>query len=411
MPATAARPFTTRSECRTCLTRAAAPTRSSSSSTGRSRAIAGDSRPASTPPRFRTRSGNEREQDFGKGKLPVLYCSPTMELGVDIRQLNVVNMRNVPPTPANYAQRSGRAGRSGQPALVLHLLHHRQLPRPVLLPPPGAMVSGAVTPPRLDLANEDLVRAHVHAHLAGRDRAIDLGNSLTEILDVEGRAAHAGADSRSASEPDARRPRSAAARDTGQSDPGHDRRTNWRVQRWYNAGWLDAGLEPDDAELRGACERWRGLFRAAHGAMELPEPGSSRDVARQPTMGSRPKRLRREAEAQIDLLTEQRNVVQSDFYSYRYFASEGFLPGYNFPRLPLSAFIPARQTIQGRDEFLSRPRFLAISEFGPRSIIYHEGSRYIVNKVILPVADGDGSDHPVGQAVPVMRLHARARSG
>ncbi len=61
----------------------------------------------------------QREKDFGNARLKVLYCSPTMELGVDIRQLNVVNMRNVPPTPANYAQRSGRAGRSGQPALVL----------------------------------------------------------------------------------------------------------------------------------------------------------------------------------------------------------------------------------------------------------------------------------------------------
>ena len=45
-------------------------------------------------------------------------CSPTMELGVDIKTLNVVNMRNVPPTPANYAQRSGRAGRQRQPAIV-----------------------------------------------------------------------------------------------------------------------------------------------------------------------------------------------------------------------------------------------------------------------------------------------------
>ncbi|MGE5483095.1 MAG: DEAD/DEAH box helicase, partial [Bacteroidota bacterium] len=60
----------------------------------------------------------EREKQFRTGELPVLYCSPTMELGVDISQLNVVNMRNMPPTPANYAQRSGRAGRSGQPALV-----------------------------------------------------------------------------------------------------------------------------------------------------------------------------------------------------------------------------------------------------------------------------------------------------
>lgn len=55
----------------------------------------------------------EREREFGKGNLPILFCSPTMELGIDIKELNVVNMRNVPPTPANYAQRSGRAGRSG----------------------------------------------------------------------------------------------------------------------------------------------------------------------------------------------------------------------------------------------------------------------------------------------------------
>ncbi|MEI6972649.1 MAG: helicase-related protein, partial [bacterium] len=60
----------------------------------------------------------EREIRFRTGDLPLLFCSPTMELGVDIAQLNLVNLRNVPPTPANYAQRSGRAGRGGQPALV-----------------------------------------------------------------------------------------------------------------------------------------------------------------------------------------------------------------------------------------------------------------------------------------------------
>jgi ATP-dependent helicase YprA (DUF1998 family) len=60
----------------------------------------------------------DREERFRTGALPVLFCSPTMELGVDIAALNVDYMRNVPPTPANYAQRSDPAGRGGQPALV-----------------------------------------------------------------------------------------------------------------------------------------------------------------------------------------------------------------------------------------------------------------------------------------------------
>jgi len=88
----------------------------------------------------------EREKLFRGGELPILYCSPTMELGVDISELNAVNMRNVPPTPANYAQRSGRAGRSGQPALVFTYCTMGSPHDQYYFKRPGLMVSGAVTP-------------------------------------------------------------------------------------------------------------------------------------------------------------------------------------------------------------------------------------------------------------------------
>lgn len=326
----------------------------------------------------------KREQAFGNATLPVLYCSPTMELGVDIRQLNVVNMRNVPPTPANYAQRSGRAGRSGQPAFVLTYCTTGSSHDQYFFRQPDRMVAGAVSPPRLDLANEDLVRAHVNAVWLA-ETGEWLGNSLTDLLDVEGinptlkllPSKKAGL-SKAAAIESARR-KAAAILETI---------TDELVKAtWFNDTWLQQQLDHAIHALEDACDRWRTLFRAATDQVNR-QNAILADVALR-SQWPEAERLRREAEAQRRLLIDTQNVVQSDFYSYRYFASEGFLPGYNFPRLPLSAYIPARRRGRGHDEFLSRPRFLAISEFGPQSIIYHEGSRYVVNKVILPIADGE----------------------
>ena len=108
-----------------------------------------------------------------------------MELGVDISELNVVNMRNIPPTPANYAQRSGRAGRSGQPALVFSYCTTGSSHDQYFFKRPENMVAGAVTPPRLELANEDLIRAHLHAVWLAETR-MSLHKSLKDLLDVNG---------------------------------------------------------------------------------------------------------------------------------------------------------------------------------------------------------------------------------
>jgi hypothetical protein len=328
----------------------------------------------------------EREDRFREADLPVLYCSPTMELGVDIAQLNAVNMRNVPPTPANYAQRSGRAGRSGQPALVFTYCTTGSPHDQYFYKRPDLMVSGSVAPPRLDLANEDLVRAHVHAVWLA-ETGLSLGRSLKDVLDLSG------------DDPSlellpsvVQSIQSASARQrAGQFLSSiFDTLEDELLQAdWYTEGWLQKTLAQVEERFDRACDRWRGLYRSAL-RQRAHQHKIIQDASRSASDKRQAKRLRAEAEAQMELLTggDDRGLYQSDFYSYRYFASEGFLPGYSFPRLPLSAYIPGRRKPRGsRDEFLSRPRFLAISEFGPRSILYHEGSRYVINKVILPVEE------------------------
>lgn len=116
-------------------------------------------------------------------RLPVMFCSPTMELGVDISALNTVYMRNMPPTPANYAQRSGRAALRQQALVVTYcaalsphdqwFFHHA-----------NDMVHGVVRAPTLDLANRDLVDSHLQAvWLASTQTPLDA--SIAPMLDLD----------------------------------------------------------------------------------------------------------------------------------------------------------------------------------------------------------------------------------
>jgi very-short-patch-repair endonuclease len=336
----------------------------------------------------------EREERFRDGRLAVLYCSPTMELGVDIAQLNVVNMRNIPPTPANYAQRSGRAGRSGLPALVFSYCSTGSSHDQYFFKRPQLMVAGAVFPPRLDIANEDLIQSHVQAIWLTESR-MSLGSSLKEILDISG-------------DPPTLALMASIKADLEASEPRQ--KTLVRAQNilagineellnagWYTERWLGDVLNRIPRTFEQACQRWRDLYLAAVKQRETQNRIIG-DASRSPKDKQTAKHLRQEAEQQMELLLETKDIMHSDFYSYRYFASEGFLPGYNFPRLPLSAYIPGRRRVNNRDEFLSRARFLAITEFGPRNIIYHEGSRYEINKVIIPVSSTNDDGLPTSAA-------------
>jgi superfamily II DNA/RNA helicase len=329
----------------------------------------------------------DREGRFRRGELSALFCTPTMELGIDISDLSVVHLRNLPPTPANYAQRAGRAGRAGQPALVLAYCSGNSGHDQYYASRRRQMVAGSVAPPSLDLGNEDLVRSHIQAIWLART-----GVTLEER--IPGAVVDTSRDSLPLTE--------AVEEGTRRlhSDDGRFRRLFEDCQavllacgddvthaHWYSEEWLTDMLRSAPKRFDAAFDRWRELFRAADDQVRratdmMRVKHKGRALSEEDRGGA--KRLYREAERQLQLLgCEGASMQDSDFYPYRYLASEGFLPGYNFPSLPVRAFVG-----RGDDgRFLVRPRLIALSEYGPFNRIYHEGNQYQIEQLALSPRD------------------------
>jgi hypothetical protein len=323
-----------------------------------------------------------RSAEESESFLPVLFCSPTMELGVDISSLNAVYLRNVPPTPANYTQRSGRAGPSGQAALVVTYCAAQSPHDQYYFRKPELMVHGYVRPPAIEIANRDLIEAHLHAvWLAETKKA--LPDDIPHILDLkqddlpifsEIVDAFEAPDVRSRAIASMERILDSVASDfTPASAPwAHDR-----------GAFATMTAERALHRFSRAFNRWRQLYKSAH--MQLREANRQSEAHGIPAVERRKAKDRhRQASDQIDLLERGTSTGNSDFSTYRYLATEGFLPGYNFPRLPLYAFIPAVGGGGSKAAYLQRARFVAIAEFGPHSLIYHEGRAFRVYKAKLP---------------------------
>lgn len=350
-----------------------------------------------------------RELDEANRFLPVLFCSPTMELGVDISALNAVHMRNVPPTPANYAQRSGRAGRSGQAALVITYASSQSPHDQYFFRDPRAMVHGEVRAPLLDLANRDLIDSHLQAvWLSCVDRPLD--PCIAEMLVLSDKTRPLKPEFETMMR-EARVVRDATEHIRNVLDLVADE-LRPELAPWYPGRDVYVNLIATSAfdRFREAFNRWRDLFTAAE---------EQRDAARR-TMDdySAPYKEKKAAQSrhaqaidQLNLLQRGTSVLSSDFYSYRYLATEGFLPGYNFPRLPLMAYIPQTRDGRGRQTYLQRPRFLALSEFGPRSLVYHEGRAYRVVRALLSLGDRDSATPEALLPTRIVRICDKCGAG
>lgn len=320
--------------------------------------------------------------------LPLLFCSPTMELGVDISALSTVYLRNAPPTPANYAQRAGRAGRSGQAALVVTYCAAQSPHDQYYFNDRKQLVAGQVKPPALDLANRDLIASHIHAEWLAAARA-PLEASIPLNLDMDNKDGFPVTDQHLKA--------FAKVKDDIEL-PSNLKAILDTVAPYVEIEAFPDLADPDELidsvistasdDFDKTFERWRDLYRGA-----LREQADADQVRNKTNVapGERKAAANRYklAADELEMLVHGRATNGSDFYTYRYLATEGFLPGYNFPRLPLYAFIPA---LRGA-AVLQRPRFLAISEFGPNSLVYHEGRAFRIIKAKLPAGrrSDDGS--------------------
>ena len=332
------------------------------------------------------------EEKIRSESISALFCSPTMELGVDIGGLSVVHMRNAPPNPANYVQRSGRAGRSGQGALVFtycsgfsahdrHYFNHQP-----------ELVAGTVHAPRIDLCNHELLITHLHAlaisaiGLPGLQSAGGERPSLMRLIVDEDPAMPLS-------------PGVVQGLEIGPTTLNSLKATFRRViadfadklkaptNAWYSDDWIDQNLSNLAKNLDSAMERWRKMYQSARTLLtRATQPIESGLLKVGSDDYKRYKRLQDQANRQLNLLrNDQAGFAElSEFYPYRYLASEGFLPGYNFTRLPLRVFVPTGSTT---GEYISRPRAIALREFGPRNLIYHNGRKHRISQLVVQDAE------------------------
>ena len=108
------------------------------------------------------------EKDFKEhphsNSVNVLSATSTLEMGIDIGDLNVIGNANIAPKPSNFLQRVGRAGRKEGSALVLNYAHSGEPHDMYYFTYPKEMMEGEISTPGCFLEAKDILRRHFFAY-------------------------------------------------------------------------------------------------------------------------------------------------------------------------------------------------------------------------------------------------------
>lgn len=110
-----------------------------------------------------SKTAGKYQKDFEEGRINVLSCSTTFEMGVDVGELEATFQRNVPPETANYIQRAGRAGRRTSSAAFSVTFSRRSSHDMTFFRDPAQIIAGKIAPPVLEIDNEKIAERHLNS--------------------------------------------------------------------------------------------------------------------------------------------------------------------------------------------------------------------------------------------------------
>ena len=126
------------------------------------------------------------QEQFKDHSINILACSTTMEMGVDLGNLEVVMLTSVPPLPANYKQRAGRSGRNNKvKSVCVTLCGSDAIGLRTLRNPLETIIMRPVDVPSVDLMSQQVVKRHAIAYLIrsfGVFAAGENGGSLNQTV-------------------------------------------------------------------------------------------------------------------------------------------------------------------------------------------------------------------------------------
>lgn len=123
----------------------------------------------------------KRENQFRSGKINLLSCSTTLEMGVDIGELQAVALRNFPPHVSNYQQRAGRAGRRTDGVAITLMYGQRRPHDRFYFEQPEKLIAGTNQIPQIDPGNQQIQQRHIRAELLAEFLKNNVGTGAEKI--------------------------------------------------------------------------------------------------------------------------------------------------------------------------------------------------------------------------------------